>query len=116
MNCLPFIIALIVYVGSIIIHIIELASYKKRYSSIQPSIRYKTLCGSNALQKAYVNSHIGGIVVSLIIITLTYVLCSKNKENWAWLIIITPFIVGFIAFLMLINKVSNLRQKIVNIN
>jgi uncharacterized membrane protein YesL len=103
MNYLPFIISLIIYIGFIIIHIIELATYNKSNSSIQ----CKTLCQSSTLRKNHINSNISGIVVSLIIIILTYVLCLKNKENLAWVVLILPFIIGFIGFLILINKVNN---------
>ena len=98
MNCLPFIIALIVYIGSIIIHVITLSSYK----------RYKTLCH----KRKDVNGHISGIVMSLIIIILTYILCIKNKENWAWFVVILPFIIGLITFLILVNRISNLKNEI----
>lgn len=97
MNCLPFIIALIINIGTIIFHIVELSTIRK----------CKTLC-SNIQIKNNTRNHIMGIISNLIFLTIIYVLCNKDLEKWAWGVLLFPFIIGFIFFMILVWKVSKL--------
>lgn len=97
MICLPFIIALIINIGSIIIHVIELSNIR----------RCKTIC-ANTNRKNTIRSHITRIIANLIVIALTYVLCSRGYEKWSWFVVLLPFVLGFIYFLFMLRAVNKL--------
>lgn len=98
MTCLPFIVALIINIASIVFHIVELSSIK----------RCKTICASKK-RKNDVQAHISGIIANLIVISIIYVLCKRNMEKWAWFVVLLPFILGLVYFLFLVRKISTLK-------
>lgn len=102
MGYLPFIVALVINIGLIIINVVDLATYRKKYT---------TICRGVSNSRNHVRSNITGIIFSIIIILLTYVLCSRNKEEWAWFVVLLPFIIGFIMFLVLVAKMKRLTYK-----
>lgn len=106
MTYLPFIVALVIYIGVIVNNVISLATHKRN------PLRQKTLCAGNAVKRSYINSYISSIIMCLIVIILTYILCVNGKEKFAWFVVILPFIICFISFLILANSVSNMKSSV----
>src|SRR6185437_13694587 len=91
-------LSLIINVSSIVFHIVELSSIK----------RCKTICGSKK-KKNDVQAHISGIIANLIVIAIIYVLCKRNMEKWAWFVLLLPFILGLVYFIVIVQKISTLK-------
>lgn len=85
MLSLVFTITLIIYISSILLHVIELSKLNK----------CKTLCGGKNIQ--FKNRlHISGIVADLIMISIIFVLTNRGLNKWAWGVLASPFILSLI--------------------
>jgi hypothetical protein len=95
MVCLPFVIALVIHTGSIVSNVIDLSISNK----------CNTICGTMK-RKFTTRSHIMNIISSLILISLTYVLCSRGHNNWAWFVILFPLVLAIIYTIVIISSVK----------
>ena len=90
MNCLPFIVSLIINIGLITSSVVELSDIR----------RCKTICGE-ANRRNNAKLFINNIIYSLMIIALVYVLCSRGHNRWAWFVVLFPFVLSLIYLIAL---------------
>lgn len=97
-TCLPFLVGLIIYSGIILLSLFNL-------------IRKKTSGCKNVLMQ---EGNVSNIITSIILISLTYLLCVYKYERAAWFVVLTPIVLSFILFLFLLNKIRTITEKDLN--
>lgn len=97
-TCVPFLVGLIIYSGIILLNLFNL-------------IRNKSGGCKNDL---FQEGNVSNIITSIIIISLTYVLCVYKYERAAWFVVLTPIVLSFILFLFVLNKIRTITEKDIN--
>lgn len=108
-TCLPFLIALILYSGLILINSFHMLTDKYNRGNCTKYSKYSHIdCELSTLRK---QSYTSSIITCIVIISVTYFLCKYKHEKIAWVVILTPVIMSLILFFVLIYKIKNLSLK-----
>ena len=98
LNCLPFLVGLIMYSGVIIFHLSDL-------------IRRRTVsdnCTDQMTQSLQTKSNICGVISSVVFISIIYFLCKYKHEKIAWGVILIPIVMVVILYLTILFKIQSL--------